>query len=167
MNWNAIGAVGEILGAIAVVITLIYLAGQLRQNSLQLRLASSQTAGQNYSGNIIGVLSDPDKLELFRRGLAGLLETSEEHAGFDAVMLGFHTSFTHNLELHRSGVISDALFNEWAQDWVRILKCAGAAGWWEAMKGAVDEGTRNYVDELVGSSTSQPLNEGVGFLKTT
>ena len=32
MNWEAIGAVGEILGAIAVLFTLIYLAFQVRQN---------------------------------------------------------------------------------------------------------------------------------------
>ena len=30
MNWEAIGAVGEVLGAIAVVITLGYLAVQVR-----------------------------------------------------------------------------------------------------------------------------------------
>ena len=30
MNWGAIGAVGEILGAIAVVLTLVYLAVQVR-----------------------------------------------------------------------------------------------------------------------------------------
>ena len=30
MNWEAIGAIGEITGAIAVVITLVYLASQIR-----------------------------------------------------------------------------------------------------------------------------------------
>ena len=33
MNWEGIGAVGEILGAIAVMITLGYLAVQIRQNA--------------------------------------------------------------------------------------------------------------------------------------
>jgi flagellar biogenesis protein FliO len=31
MNWEAIGAVGKIFGAIAVIATLIYLAKQIRQ----------------------------------------------------------------------------------------------------------------------------------------
>ena len=30
MNWEAIGAIGEIVGAAAVIITLIYLASQVR-----------------------------------------------------------------------------------------------------------------------------------------
>ena len=33
MNWDAIGSIGEIIGAAAVVISLIYLAAQVRQNS--------------------------------------------------------------------------------------------------------------------------------------
>jgi hypothetical protein len=37
MNWEAIGAIGEIMGATVVVITLIYLAAQMKQNTLALR----------------------------------------------------------------------------------------------------------------------------------
>ena len=59
MNWEAIGAVGEILGASGVVVTLIYLAAQVRQNtrsmdeSRELALAQayenrSQTAAQHF-----------------------------------------------------------------------------------------------------------------------
>jgi heme/copper-type cytochrome/quinol oxidase subunit 1 len=33
MNWDAIGAIGEIVGAAAVVFFLIYLAVQLRQSA--------------------------------------------------------------------------------------------------------------------------------------
>jgi len=40
MNWEAIGAVGEIVGATAVVLSLIYLAIQVRQNSNMARAES-------------------------------------------------------------------------------------------------------------------------------
>ena len=40
MDWNAIGAIGEVGGAIGVVVTLIYLASQLRQNTNALKSAS-------------------------------------------------------------------------------------------------------------------------------
>ena len=33
MNWEAIGAIGEVIGAIAVILTLIYLSVQIRQNT--------------------------------------------------------------------------------------------------------------------------------------
>ena len=47
MNWDAIGAVGEILGAAAVVVTLIYLAAQLRQNTNSMQAAAYNTWADN------------------------------------------------------------------------------------------------------------------------
>ena len=35
MNWDALGAIGEIVGAVAVVVTLIYVARQIHQENAQ------------------------------------------------------------------------------------------------------------------------------------
>ena len=165
MNWAAIGAVGEILGAIAVVATLIYLTVQLKQNSLQIRLSSSQTAANNYSGRIIEVLSDPELLSLWRSGLRSFSTlTLDEQARFHAAMLGFQSSFTTNYQLHVEGVISDSLFKSWADDWVRILKCPGAAEWWELF-GNSDIEQRTYIEKLVSDSDQSPLIDVVPFLR--
>ena len=40
MNWDAIGAIGEIIGAIAVIATLLFLAIQIRQGSQSQREAN-------------------------------------------------------------------------------------------------------------------------------
>lgn len=37
LNWEALGSMAELLGAIGVIATLIYLSAQIRQNSNQLR----------------------------------------------------------------------------------------------------------------------------------
>ena len=42
MNWEAAGAIAEIVGAAAVVITLVYLAVQFRQNALSQRATVEQ-----------------------------------------------------------------------------------------------------------------------------
>ena len=56
MNWEAISTIAEILGAAAVVISLVYLAAQIRQNSRQvdeqvraLRLQAYDSAGADFS----------------------------------------------------------------------------------------------------------------------
>ena len=36
MNWEALGAIGELVGAVAVIVTLVYLAAQIRQNNRSL-----------------------------------------------------------------------------------------------------------------------------------
>jgi hypothetical protein len=47
VNWDAIGAVGEILGAGAVVATLLYLSVQIRQNSKSLSSSAFITLVEN------------------------------------------------------------------------------------------------------------------------
>jgi hypothetical protein len=42
MNWEAIGAIGELIGAVVVVVSLVYLAAQVRQDTEQARLSSVQ-----------------------------------------------------------------------------------------------------------------------------
>ncbi|MEM7283339.1 MAG: hypothetical protein AAF438_17110 [Pseudomonadota bacterium] len=49
MNWEAAGAIGEIVGGVAVLVTLIYLAVQVRQAKSQLNLAAYQEAEKLFS----------------------------------------------------------------------------------------------------------------------
>lgn len=46
MNWDAVGAVGEVLGAVAVFVTLAYLALQIRQTRADLRRSVRQARGE-------------------------------------------------------------------------------------------------------------------------
>ncbi len=42
MNWEAIGAIGEVIGALAVVVTLLYFASQSKLNTLAINRAAVQ-----------------------------------------------------------------------------------------------------------------------------
>ena len=53
MNWEAVGAIGEIVGAIAVVLSLVYLAAQIRQNT---KLVEEQCRAQKQS-SLLGARS--------------------------------------------------------------------------------------------------------------
>ena len=44
MNWVALGAIGEFVGAIAVVLSLAYLAAQIIQNTRAVRATTTDTA---------------------------------------------------------------------------------------------------------------------------
>ena len=46
MNWEAIGAAGEVLGAVAVFVTLVYLATQIRHAREESRRALSQARSE-------------------------------------------------------------------------------------------------------------------------
>ena len=49
MNWDAIGAIGETVGAIAVVVSILYLAYQIRSNTRATRASASFEATHSWS----------------------------------------------------------------------------------------------------------------------
>jgi hypothetical protein len=65
MDWNAIGAVGELLGSVGVLITLVYLAVQIRQNTDSLAENRKYAKAQMYQARADAVnymtaeLNDP------------------------------------------------------------------------------------------------------------
>ena len=71
MNWEAISAISEIVGAVAVVLSLIYLAIQIRSSTRATR--ATVHLGLHESDAHWGALfiSDPSLAELFDRGCAG------------------------------------------------------------------------------------------------
>ena len=49
MNWEAISAVGQIVGAAGVIISVIYLAQQVRSNARQTRPASMRSMSDAFN----------------------------------------------------------------------------------------------------------------------
>ena len=68
MNWEAIGAIGEILGAIAVVATLIYLARQIRQNSQAVEIAALRDTTEQWNKWSEVVATSPELADIVVRG---------------------------------------------------------------------------------------------------
>ncbi len=68
MNWEALGAIGETVGAIGVVATLLYLAVQIRQNNRKLGESTSAALNQFFANINSRISSDEQFAELFIRG---------------------------------------------------------------------------------------------------
>jgi len=88
MNWDAIGAVGEILGAIAVFVTLLYVAVQIRQNTKALRISSSSYINDALANLQGAIRSDADFADIWLRGCQSVVALTEiERARFSSHLL--------------------------------------------------------------------------------
>ena len=72
MNWDALGAMGEIAGAIAVIATLFFLARQLQVNTRELertneyqRTTSVVASNENYNEVWRPILQDPELAHIY------------------------------------------------------------------------------------------------------
>ena len=85
MNWDAIGAIGEIVGASAVLITLIYLATQVgRSNELSLFSVSKEIVNQFNDLNRL-VTTDSELRQLLKK--TGELTPDEEEQLYNFAMM--------------------------------------------------------------------------------
>jgi hypothetical protein len=67
MNWDAVGAISELVGAFAVVITLIYLAIQVRQNTRAIRLDTGHAITEEFRSMFAMMAENKDLAELVHR----------------------------------------------------------------------------------------------------
>jgi hypothetical protein len=60
VNWEAAGAIGDIVGAAGVIVTLVYLAVQIRQNTRSLRATAVWDSQMSFV-EITETLADGEK----------------------------------------------------------------------------------------------------------
>jgi hypothetical protein len=102
MNWEIAGSTGEIVGAAAVVASLIYLARQFR-------LASTQAVQDTYQQTVNSFSASKENAELVYRGSYELDSLSaEERFHYMMLLPGLYNTASLCREQHQKGVISDA-----------------------------------------------------------
>ena len=76
MNWEAMGATGEVIGAVGVIISILYLAVQVRSNTRSLKASTFQAACDASARISLALGSDPQVALVWQKGLAGVQELS-------------------------------------------------------------------------------------------
>ena len=103
MNWNALSAVAELLGAAAVVISLLYLAAQIRQNTRQVRFAAQQATIHELGNALRTQAQDRDWAELLSRGLNDLdgldpIEKTQFLSHIGHIFRLYESAYLHHVE---------------------------------------------------------------------
>ena len=83
MNWDAMGALGETVGAIAVIATLVYLARQIRQSVGYSRSSQNRLMVESYEHYNELVIANPAVAEL----LAGLEQEGNVTSAADNIRI--------------------------------------------------------------------------------
>ena len=143
MNWEAFGAIGEVVGATAVVVTLLFVARDIRQNSKSLAIAALRdtTAQWNQWSNMIASSGDLACIvEKGNRSYSSLSESERLRYG------AYVQSFFDNVESYRSLVVdhkTDRDLSVLTAIASRRVSIPGFAAWWS-------ENTADYAADYVG-----------------
>ena len=69
VNWEAVSAIGQIVGAIALVISLIYVASEVRRNTRATHLAEIRSMHDAFNRWIQQIAEHPHLTEVYNRGI--------------------------------------------------------------------------------------------------
>lgn len=109
MNWEAVAAVAEVIGVVAVVVSLIYVGVQVRQNTQQLR-------HENLRRTVRGTLDtnwlyhrEEGALDVFRRGVASFDRlTPEDQALFHSIVVDLAFYFEVIRQMAGTGLVDES-----------------------------------------------------------
>jgi hypothetical protein len=148
MNWDAIGAVGEIIGALAVVASLVYLAIQIRSQNRETRMLAVHETSTAFRESI-GVFSDPAKAEIYIRGNADFESlTDTEKFVLIAGMQGILRVWEEAYHQHQAGRLPNQIWDVMSKQYAAVISGQSLANVWELRKDFFDPNFREFVDSL-------------------
>ena len=147
MTITELGSIGELVGSIAVVITLIYLTTQLRQNTRAIRAAATQALDQSITDNIALWASTQEKAVLMERALTSYDSLSEEEViHFHALVAAFFLSMDSNFWSHRNKLMPPELWDR-EQEVIRAwVNQPGGRIAWERKRSQLSRPFREHVE---------------------
>jgi hypothetical protein len=149
MNWEAFGAIGEVVGAAAVVVSLIYVSIQLRSGARALQTTTRDSVFKSLQEWNLVCMAEPRVGWIFQNGardFEGL--DDEDRARYLHVMFSFYKLFE-NIYLHYlDGVVPLEIWEPNLQMLTAYATQPGGRKYWESRQAAYDPRFNAVVEGL-------------------
>lgn len=138
------GNVGEFIGGITVLVTLIYLAYQLRQGARSLQRADARASMERFDAFFIS-MQDPETAGLWLKGLAGELEQPAEQWSFTSLIVRYIYAMQNLWLSSRDGISPKEVWSLQAPAFAQNFTTPGGAANWTLIKPTL---IREFVSEV-------------------
>ena len=153
MNWEAIGAVGELVGASAVFITLIYLAVQVRNANRANRVATAARIAGATDAWMQQIIQDAELYELYRRGLTDFESLSPLEKGrFQMLILQFLRELESTWIQRRLGAVESDLWSGYGKSCKFLIGSQGGLHAFKKNRQFLSPQFAEAVDEILNKT---------------
>ncbi len=146
MTIMELGAIGEIIGAIAVVVTLIYLAIQVRQNTNALKLNTTQSVTEELQDMFALLASNQDLTEVFVRASRDSELRGPERGRYSAFTSNLIRVYENAFLQRRAGVIDQAHWVGMTRMMIDYTSMAAFQQYWLDRKHWVSDDFQDYME---------------------
>ncbi len=159
MSLQDLGSLGEFVGAVAVVFSLLYLATQIRQNTQAVRASSYQDVAQGVRAYMALLAQDERLAQIYLRGAAQSDELAPaESLQFEMLVGHFFANFDVAVDLYKRHMIDEKMMTPHTRFAVSLLGEAGVRDWWQRSQGFFSDDLRAHI-ESAGISAGRSATE--------
>ena len=149
MNWEAIGAIAEVAAMIAVVISLVYVGVQIRQNTQEHQRAAFREVSGNFSKLNHSIIDNPAISELHFKALQKPDEMSDKEKYRAEQFYKELTWTTYGLHANITvGMMAPRMWDVQKRFLTKHLKSELGRSWWQEHNELYDE---PFVSEITSS----------------
>ncbi len=147
MNWEAIGAVGEILGAMAVIGSLLFVGVQIRGNTRASHTATTHNLTNVFLTVTVKISEDPEMARIWAQQSRDISVLSvsdlQRLVPLNSMVLrSFEDVFHH----HQMGQMSDEIWEGWQVFILTICSYPGVRSLWEQRKHYYSRSFQAFLD---------------------
>jgi hypothetical protein len=144
INWDSVGALAELVGAIATLAMLVYLTMQLRQNTKAIQSSSFHAANVALSENFAKTPSEAlSKYKDWEE-----CDEGEKLAQLESMARHF-TMYETMYYLNRDGTLNSELWESRSEHILLMLEYANGQVFWKERRHWFARSFRDYVDNLI------------------
>lgn len=150
----------EIIGGIAVIGSLIFVARQMRESNLNTREANYRQVMQHniQMGRLIG--SSSTVANLYRRGCEDIQQLNDdERWQFGSLMMAMFCDFNQHYTMHKQGRLDPEFWKSIEHNMDFYINRPGVLMWWQSQPFALDASFTNYINGQIAADENEELGE--------
>lgn len=157
MNWEAIGSAAELVAALATVATLVYLAIQIRQNTISVRAATHHAGATAFRDLVAWLAGDAELAELYYRGRTDPASLSKsELRRFELVMDAWLAMLENYYIQFLEGMLPATNQDRFALVLKMQFRLPGVRQYWQRRRGAWRVEFVSYLEQELGVLRDAP-----------
>lgn len=164
---SELGSLGEFVGAIAVVASLVYVGIQLRQNTAAIRITTAQAFTDTWNSYISTLNLSPPLADIFYRGLSGTSHLKDEEVvQFYAFLSQAFTTYQSFFIQRQKGVVDERYWTSYVQAILDLMSGQGVREYWEYRHHWYTQEFQDYVNSVSSTEATHRMYPGLAVTST-
>ena len=152
------GALGEMIGGLGIIVSLIYVGLQIKQNTKATQVAASQAFVDSHGAVVLPVAYNKEFRDIYWRGLSGLSNLQgNELAAFSAWTVQAFRAWESFYYQWQAGAFDDHLWSGFKMQFCALLGQSGIREMWKMRQTHFSVEFQEYVDQIIANTPSEPL----------